>query len=74
MIGVVTRYTDYKSKAAAIAAYNADADFTIMDISSKWNTMAANKSDLQDEGRVKIRYNKMTRVVIVDAKTGKEIT
>ena len=72
MIGVYPAYgRDYKSKAAVLEAYNAGKDFIIADISSRWNGMAANKSDLKDEGVVKIRYGKLAKVVLVDSYSGK---
>ena len=74
MIGVYPAYgRDYKSKAAVLEAYNAGKDFIIADISSRWNGMAANKSDLAVEGKVKIRYAKLAKVIIVDAVSGKEV-
>ena len=59
---------DYKSKKAAVADFNDGKDFTVRDITSRWDGKPANKSDLQAAGvrRVQIRYNKRRSVCVVE--------
>jgi hypothetical protein len=74
MIGLIPAYgRDYKNKAEVLTAYNAGKDFIITDITNRWNGMAANNADLKVEGKVKIRYGLLARVIVVDAVTGKEV-
>jgi hypothetical protein len=74
MIGLTPAYGhDYKLPAEVSAAYNAGKDFIIADISNRWHGKPANNADLAPEGKVKIRYNKLTKVVILNATTG-EVT
>lgn len=58
---------DYKSKAEVIAAFEADKDFQIADISSPWDGRYCNRADLSGSGLkgVNIRYAKLTKVVVV---------
>jgi hypothetical protein len=66
-ITLTPRYTDYKSAAAAKAAFDAGKDFTVADIFSKWTGMACNFNDLRNEGHTeaRIRYDRQTKVVVV---------
>jgi len=57
------RYTDYKNANEAVAAYKAGKDFTLNDISSKWNGMACSICDFPND-KVEIRYNKNEKVVV----------
>jgi hypothetical protein len=55
---------DYKSKAEALADFNADKDFILNDFSSHWDGKPVNRSQLV--GRtVKIRYASGRRVFVV---------
>jgi len=60
---------DYKSKAAVLAAWNANKDFIIADVFSRWSGKPANKSDLAAAGEVGIiiRYDNLRKVVAVKA-------
>lgn len=59
---------DYKSADAAIADFNADKDFIAVGYLVGQHDRPANKSALLKAGevRVRIRYNKLTRVARVD--------
>jgi hypothetical protein len=61
---------DYKSKKALQADFDADKDFTIMDMSSRWDGRPANKSALKADGytEVNIRYKKMRSVAVLKIK------
>lgn len=57
---------DYSSKQKAVAAFNAEKDFRVVDVGCKYNGSYVNKQQLVGEyDEVKIRYNKLTRVAIV---------
>ena len=58
---------DYKSKAAALADFEAGKDFIIADIASRWSGKPANKQDLQAAGetRVMLRYDQLRKVAEV---------
>lgn len=58
---------DYTSGKAAKADFEANKDFTIMDISSRWDGKVANKEDLQKEAPItlNIRYKKLTQIAQV---------
>ncbi len=60
---------DYTSAQAAVADFDADKDFVITDISNKWNGKMVNKSQLAGY-TVKIRYNQLRRVTIVEVPNG----
>lgn len=65
---LVPRYgRDYKSKKEVLAAFDANKDFTVADISSPWDDKAVNKEDLKREGirKVMIRYRKLTQIAVV---------
>jgi len=55
---------DYHSVKAVEIDFNADKDFEISDISSRWDGSATNKADLKRDGitDVRIRYHKLRRV------------
>jgi hypothetical protein len=55
---------DYKSAKAARADWNADKDFILQDISSRWDGMLCNRQDLH--GPVKLRYGKLAKVIMVE--------
>jgi hypothetical protein len=60
---------DYKSKAAALADWEADKDFILEDPTSPWYGKPCNKSALESampRAFVRIRYNKKTRVAFVE--------
>ena len=54
---------DYKSKAAVMADFDANKDFIIADISSKWDGKPANKTSLMAERvfSVVIRYDRLRK-------------
>jgi len=57
------RYTDYKNANDAIKAYKAGKDFTLNDISSKWNNMACSIRDFPNDS-VTIRYDNNRKVCV----------
>jgi hypothetical protein len=57
---------DYKSKAAAVADWNAGKDFRIAQFGHVDDGRYVNKPDLNGSGvSVSIRYNQLTRVAVV---------
>ena len=60
-------WRDYNSKQAVIDDFEADKDFHVSDISSRWNGCACNKTDLIEAGttEIKVRYNRLQSVVYV---------
>jgi hypothetical protein len=60
---------DYKSAKAAAADWNADKDFILCDISSRWHGMVCNRPQLS--GSVKLRYADLTRVIVVEGSEGR---
>ena len=65
---------DYKSKKAAVAAFKANRDFIIHDITSPWDGKYASMTDLYSQGlrQVQIRYNRRRSVCV--APVEKEVT
>jgi len=59
---------DYKSQKAVQADFNAEKDFIIQDISSRWDGKPANKSSLKSSGVtcVHIRYSRLMRVAVIN--------
>lgn len=57
---------DYKSIKAVKQDWEAGKDFQIQDISSSWNGSYTSIKDIHPE--VKIRYYKLTKVVIISGK------
>ena len=57
---------DYKNKNDVINDFNNDKDFIINDMFSPYNGKYCNKSDIKNTYKsVKIRYNKLQKVIIV---------
>ena len=56
---------DYKSPKAVKADWAAEKDFQIMDMSSPDNGRYANRQDFNKGTQVKIRYNKLTKLVVI---------
>lgn len=70
-ITLTPRYgRDYKSIAEVTEAFNAGKDFIVSDMSSPWDTLAANKESLQDAGiaTARIRYARLTKVTLIEVK------
>ena len=67
---VPTYGRDYKSKKAVQDDFDANKDFKIMDMSSRWDGKPANKSDLKSSGytSANIRYAKMRKVAVIKIK------
>ncbi len=61
---LIPRYRDYKSEKEVRTAFNAGKDFTVANISSRWDGLPANKEDLQSETpiTVNIRYDSKTKI------------
>jgi len=58
---------DYKSAKAVKADFDADKDFTIQDVSCKWNGKCVNKPQLIEAGyeSCKIRFDQLQQVTII---------
>lgn len=70
-ITLTPRYgRDYKSRAEVEQAFNENKDFTVSDMSSQWDGLAANRPDLLAAGikTARIRYLRNTRVTNVEVK------
>lgn len=61
---------DYKSAKAVKDDWNGGRDFIIKDISSRWDGKAVNKPQLSNNDTVTIRYNKLTKVVVIRPANG----
>lgn len=59
---------DYKNQKAVKADWEADKDFIINDVSSRWDGKAINRIQLSDGDVVYIRYNKLQRVIRIEVK------
>ena len=59
---------DYKSKAAALADFEAGKDFMIADFSHPDDGRYANKADLPDGAVLNIRYKRLTMLCVVKVK------
>ena len=57
---------DYKSKTAVLEDWNAGKDFVIQQIGHPYDGRYANKENMKDEGKVQLRYAKLTKVVIAE--------
>ncbi len=55
---------DYTSAAKVKGDYNANKDFILRDISSRWDGAYINKQDLGNESVV-LRYSKLSKTVVV---------
>ena len=67
-ITVVPAYgRDYKSKATVLADWNANKDFVIQDISSRWDGKPMNKLDAERSGitTVNVRYQRLRKVMVI---------
>jgi hypothetical protein len=56
---------DYKSAKAVKADFNLDKDFVVVSIIDPACGRYVNKADLLDQGSVRIRYAKLTKVTVV---------
>jgi hypothetical protein len=58
---------DYRSKAAILADFQADKDFIIADMSSRYDGKPANRKSLIQAGvtSVHVRYARLTRIAVV---------
>ena len=56
---------DYKSAKAVKEDWDANKDFIIADVSSRWNGKPVNKEQLKGE-TVGIRYNKLTKQTFLE--------
>ena len=57
---------DYKNKKDVLTDFNNNKDFIINDMFSPYNGKYCNKSDIKNTYKsVKIRYNKLQKVIIV---------
>jgi len=62
---------DYKSKKEVEAAWNADKDFIVQDMMSRWDGSSVNKSDAKSMGikSVTIRYKQLRNVTVIKVAT-----
>jgi hypothetical protein len=69
MITLIPAYgRDYNSKQEVETAFNDNKDFLIADVFNRYYNKPVNKNDLVNSSmasRVKIRYNKKTKVHII---------
>lgn len=68
MLTLVPAYgRDYKSQAAVKADWDADKDFVVCDMSSKYDGKPINRADALRAGirEVKIRYKALRQLVVV---------
>lgn len=56
---------DYKSKAEAVADWEAGKDFIVQDISSRWDGKACSCRDFPKTQTINIRYKKRTQIALV---------
>lgn len=56
---------DFKSAKAAKLAWDADLDFRIADMSSRWDGKVVNKEQVPNE-RITIRYNQLRSVTVIE--------
>ena len=57
---------DYKSKKAALDAWNANEDFIINDMSNRWDGKPVNKQGAEEEGlSIMIRYDQLRKIINV---------
>ena len=58
---------DYKSRAAILADFQADKDFIIRDMSSRYDGKPTNRTDLIKVGvtSVHVRYARLTKITLV---------
>lgn len=60
---------DYTSKAKVLADFNANKDFRVCDMSSRYDGSMVNKQDLAGSGTtVNVRYAKNTKVTPIKVK------
>jgi hypothetical protein len=72
--GIVTTYLqvvpcywrDYSSEAAVIAAWNADKDFRINDVTSRWDGKPINRPQHPPGTTIEVRYNDGRKVVMIE--------
>lgn len=62
---------DYKSKAEVLDALENGHDFTVADMSSRWNGKPVNTLNLEQAGvtHARVRYNRLRKVCIIDITT-----
>ena len=57
---------DYKSKKAALDAWNANEDFIINDMSNRWDGKPVNKQGAEEAGLpIMIRYDQLRKIINV---------
>lgn len=61
---------DYHSQQEVLTAFNAGADFRIMDMSHPGDGQLINMEQLQDGDIARIRYLRKTRIVHLQVQTG----
>lgn len=57
---------DYTSVKSVMADFANGKDFVVNDIFSEYDGCVVNKQDLKNAGPVKIRFNKLRKVLIVN--------
>lgn len=58
---------DYTSRREVLADWNADRDFIVADLFSKWDGKPVNRRDIANTGekQVQIRYKGLARIAVV---------
>lgn len=56
---------DYRSKTAVTMAWNADQDFLVADWNSPYHGKPVNKSQIPSNTTVRIRYDGLRRLILV---------
>ena len=64
---------DYKNKQAVLEAFLGNNDFILRQVGNRWDGKPINKSDLAATMTtvVKLRYDKLTKVIVLTLKEGK---
>ena len=66
-MNLIPRYTDYKSKAQVLEAWNNNRDFETADIMTGYG-LVTNKADLEEQGlahKIQIRYDRLTKAIYI---------
>ena len=66
-MNLIPRYTDYKTKAQVLEAWNGNRDFETADIISGYG-LVTNKADLEESGKghgIQIRYDRLTKAIYI---------
>ena len=70
-ITLVPYMRDFDTEADTLKAFNANKDFRIMDMSSRWDGKPASKRELFEHGytHAKLRFDGHNEITVVDMRT-----